>query len=105
MLQRIKTDYLKISDRPAIIEVEGGVTIHIDTNNDVTIKGHNNLDFDCKGDLNFNAKNINMNASEVMFLESKTHLVQKAPRIDLNPVEKETLYMKYRENRKNNNGS
>ena len=93
MLQRIKTDYLKISDRPAIIEVEGGVTIHIDTNNDVTIKGHNNLDFDCKGDLNFNAKNINIRGSESFNLDvngdiyvgSSTHIIEQAPMIDFNP--------------------
>jgi hypothetical protein len=65
------------------------VTITVDDNKNVRISGHNKLFFDSAGDVEINAKNINMNAEEVIRIESGKHLVQKSKRIDLNPVEEE----------------
>ena len=65
------------------------VTITVDDNKNVRISGHNKLFFDSAGDVEINAKNINMNAEEVIRIESGKHLVQKSERIDLNPIEEE----------------
>jgi hypothetical protein len=77
--------YHKVESRPALIEVEGGITIRIDENNNINIDGHNDMNFNCNGDLNINAKKINMVGKDDILVESKTHMVHKAPRIDLNP--------------------
>lgn len=77
--------YHKVESRPALIEVEGGITIRIDENNNINIDGHNDMNFNCNGDLNINAKKINMVGEDDILVESKTHMVHKAPRIDLNP--------------------
>ena len=92
MLKRVEKDYIKVSNTPATVEVEGGVTIHIDQYNNVTIDGYNNLNLNSKGDVNITGDNIS--------IEAKTHLVHKAPRIDLNPVENEE-YRKCVEDLKN----
>jgi len=63
------------------------VTITVDDNKNVRISGHNKLFFDSAGDVEINAKNINMNAEEVIRIESGKHLVQKSAMIDLNPIE------------------
>lgn len=65
------------------------VTITVDENKNVRISGHNKLFFDSAGDVEINAKNINMNAEEVIRFESGKHLIQKSARIDLNPIEEE----------------
>lgn len=82
----MSTNYARyvIDQKPAHIEV-GKITIRIDEDNNIEIEGHNNLNFNCGGDLNINAKKINMQGEDDILLESKTHMVQKAPRIDLNP--------------------
>lgn len=82
----MKTNYFEhiINEKPALIRV-GKISIKIDEDNNIEIEGHNNLNFNCAGDLNINAKKINMTGEDDMVIESKTHLVQMAPRIDLNP--------------------
>jgi hypothetical protein len=82
----IKTNYPEyvINERPALVRV-GKISIKIDEDNNIEIEGHNDLNFNCAGDLNINAKKINMTGEDDMVIESKTHLVQMAPRIDLNP--------------------
>jgi len=75
----------KIESRPAVIEVDGGITIRIDENNNINIEGHNDMNFNCSGDLNINAKKINMMGNDDVRVESKTHMVYQAPRIDFNP--------------------
>lgn len=74
----------EVDNTPALVKV-GKIMIKIDDNNNIVIEGHNNLDFNCDGDLNINAKKVNMIGADDVFIESKTHLVQIAPRIDLNP--------------------
>ncbi len=99
MLKKLDYDYL-IANRPCIIEVDGGVTIHIDADNNVIVAGSNKLKFEINGDLELDAKNINMHASESFNLDvdgdihigSSTHLTQQAPRIDLNPKVLSTGY-------------
>lgn len=73
-----------ITEQPALVKV-GKISIKIHDDNSIEIEGHNDLNFNCAGDLNINAKKINMQGSDDVIVESKTHLVQMAPRIDLNP--------------------
>lgn len=100
MLKRkLDTDYITVS-RPSTIEVDGGVKIHIDNQNNVIIEGQNSLKFKCDGDMDFDAENINLHASKDMimnikgevYLGSNKHIIQQAPRIDLNPMEESTGY-------------
>ena len=74
----------EIDKVPALVKI-GKLMIKIDDNNNIVIEGHNNLDFNCDGDLNINAKKVNMIGSDDVLIESKSHLVHIAPRIDLNP--------------------
>lgn len=82
----MKTNYTHyvINEKPALIQV-GKICITVHEDNNIEIEGHNDLNFNCAGDLNINAKKINMTGEDDVLVESKTHLVQKAPRIDLNP--------------------
>lgn len=82
----MKTNYPEyvITEQPALVKV-GKITIKIDEDNNIEIEGHNDLNFNCAGDLNINAKKINMLGEDDVIVESKTHIVQMAPRIDLNP--------------------
>ena len=80
-------------DRPSIINVRGGVKIYIDEENNIEIYGHKSLNFKVDGDINFDGKNINLRASESyslnvdgdVYVGSSTHIIEQAPRIDLNP--------------------
>ena len=48
----------------------------------------------CSGDIDFDAKNISMRAKENVYIGSGKHLVQQAPRIDLNPESGKSGYKK-----------
>ena len=80
-----------IDEKPVLVRV-GKISIKIDEDNNIEIEGHNNLNFNCAGDLNINAKKINMLGEDDMVLESKTHMVHVAPRIDLNPHHEAPTY-------------
>lgn len=88
---------IKVDVKPASIEFEGGLTIFIDENNNIKVEGQNNVDFNCNGDLSFNAKKINMVGEGEVIVESKMHLVHLAPRIDLNPDEEDPRYLEHKE--------
>jgi hypothetical protein len=88
---------VKVDVKPAAIEFEGGLTIFIDENNNIKIEGQKNVDFNCNGDLNFNAQKINMVGKDEVTLESKMHLIHLAPRIDLNPDTDEPRYKEHKE--------
>lgn len=75
---------LKVSG-PTLIEVEGGVTVYVDHNNCVTIQGNKNVKITTPEDLTLDAKNIDIKAKETVYIGSDKHIVQQAPRIDLNP--------------------
>lgn len=89
--------YHKVESRPALIEIEGGITIRIDENNNINIEGHRDMNFNCNGDLNINAKKINMFGDDDVSVESKTHMIYKAPRIDLNPDDKPDSFLNVQE--------
>lgn len=72
------------------------VTITVDENKNVRISGHNKLFFDSAGDVEINAKNINMNAEDTVFIKSGYHMIHDAPRLDLNPDIDDEEYHKYR---------
>lgn len=81
--------------KPSIVKVEGGVTIRIDRDRNVTIEGQNSLSFRCEGDVDFDAEHINlharrgltMNVDGEVYMGSSKQIIQQAPRIDLNPYE------------------
>lgn len=81
--------------KPSIIKVDGGVTIRIDRDKNITIEGQNSLSFRCEGDVDFDAEHINlharkgltMNVDGEVYMGSSKHIIQQAPRIDLNPYE------------------
>lgn len=92
-------DTIEVS-KPSIIKVDGGVTIRVDSNRNVTIEGQNSLSFKCEGDVDFDADHINLHARKGMtmnvdgevYMGSSKHIIQQAPRIDLNPFERTTGY-------------
>jgi len=47
-----------------------------------------------KAKVEFDAKNISMQAQENVYIGSGKHLVQQAPRIDLNPKRNKSEYKK-----------
>jgi len=77
MLRRIGFDSVQINE----------VLITVDEDNNVSISNYKNLDFKSNGDLNIQAKKIKMLSDDEFWIESKTHLVEVAPHIDLNPEE------------------
>jgi hypothetical protein len=94
--EKVETLFDKLTvKKPSIINVEGGVTIRVDKDKNVTIEGHNSLKFCCDGDLDFDADNINLHARSGMtvnvdgeiYMGSSRHIIQQAPRIDLNPYD------------------
>jgi len=92
-------DVIEIN-KPSIVKIDGGVTIRIDSNKNITIEGQNSLSFKCDGDLDFDAEHINLHARKGMtmnvdgevYMGSSKHIIQQAPRIDLNPYERTTGY-------------
>jgi len=79
---------------PTIIEVDGGVTIRIDAQNNVTIEGQRSIRFKTDSDIEFDAKNISMQAQENVYIGSGKGIVEQAPRIDLNPESGKSGYKK-----------
>lgn len=75
---------LKVSG-PTLIEVEGGVTVYVDHNNCVTIQGNKNVKISTPEDLTLDAKNIDIKAKDTIYIGSDKHIIEQAPRIDLNP--------------------
>lgn len=84
MLKKLKMDEIYVTG-PTTVSVVGGVKIHVNEYNEVTIEGNSSLKFKTDDDIEFDAKNINLNAQENVYIGSGKHLVQQAPRIDLNP--------------------
>lgn len=75
---------LKVSG-PTLIEVEGGTTVYVDHNNCVTIQGNKNVRISTPEDLTLDAKNIDIKAQDTIYIGSDKHIIEQAPRIDLNP--------------------
>lgn len=77
MLRRIGFDSVQINE----------VIITVDEENNVSISNYKNLNFKSTGDLNIEANKIKMISDDQFWIESKKHLVEVAPHIDLNPEE------------------
>ena len=84
---------------PSLVETKSGIKIYIDKDNNVTIYGQRSIKLDIDGDFDLQADNINMRAKSLnmdvdgdIYIGSSTHLVQQAPRIDLNPKVLSTGY-------------
>jgi hypothetical protein len=100
MLKKLDYDYI-IASKPCLIEVDGGVTIKIDNDNNIIISGQNRLLFQNDtidieaNDINIHAKNsLNFDVDGKIYIGSSTHIEQQAPRIDLNPKILSTGYRK-----------
>lgn len=91
MLKKLDYDYL-IATKPCLIEVEGGVTVKIDKDNNVIVSGQNKLLFQ-NDDIEIDAKRVKIHASESfdldvngkIYMGSSEHIEQQSMRIDLNP--------------------
>lgn len=91
MLKSLKLDEIYVT-KPTTINVYGGVKIHIDDNNEITVEGHSKLKFTTDSDIEFDGKNINLQAQENVYIGAGKHIVEQAPRIDLNPNYYESGY-------------
>ena len=85
MLQQLQLQRIKV-DSPAVIEIDNGISIHIDANRNVFIDGHNKLIMRSVENIEMDAKNIHLNAKENVYIGSGKNITQQAPRIDLNPL-------------------
>lgn len=91
MLKKLDYEYI-LATKPCLIEVEGGVTIKIDKNNNVIVSGQNKILFQ-NDDIEFDAKRVKIHASESfdldvdgkIYMGSSQHIEQQSMRIDLNP--------------------
>ena len=84
---------------PSLVETKSGIKIYIDRDNNVTIYGQRSIKLDIDGDFDLQADNINMRAKSLnmdvdgdIYIGSSTHMIQQAPRIDLNPKVLSTGY-------------
>lgn len=91
MLKQLPLKKIKVQPS-TYIEIDGGVTIFVDSNKNVHIDGHNKLIMRSAEEIDLNAKNINLNAQENVYIGSGNGIVQQAPRIDLNPNGSEDGY-------------
>lgn len=98
MLQKLPVKKIKAKS-PSIIEVDNGVTVHIDYDGNVSIEGHKKLTLKCDDDLELDAKNINIQAKEVVYVGSGKGTVMQSPILHLNPKHSASGYIK----RKNKN--
>lgn len=91
MLKKLDYEY-HLTSKPCVIEVEGGVTIKIDKDNNILVSGHNKLMFQ-NDDVEIDAKRVKIHASESfdldvngkIYIGSTDHIEQQSMRIDLNP--------------------
>jgi phage gp45-like len=91
MLKKLDYEYV-VASKPCLIEVEGGVTIKIDKDNNVVVSGQNKLLFQ-NDDVEIDAKRVKIHASESfdldvdgkIYMGSSEHIEQQSMRIDLNP--------------------
>jgi hypothetical protein len=91
MLKKLDYEYI-IATKPCLIEVEGGVSIHIDDNNNIVVSGQNKLMFH-GDDVEIDTKRMKIHASESfdldvdgkVYIGSSEHIEQQSMRIDLNP--------------------
>ena len=93
MLKRLNNNYIYV-DSPTVISVDNGIIIKIDADRTLTIEGQKSIKMKCSGDIDFDAKNISMRAKENVYIGSGKHLMQQAPRIDLNPESGKSGYKK-----------
>lgn len=63
----------------------GGVTIEVTAEGDVNISGANNLSFDANK-ISFHAvESMDINVDGDVYVGSSTHIINQAPRVDINP--------------------
>jgi phage major head subunit gpT-like protein len=74
-----KTTTIKKLVGPAVIEVDGGVSIHIDERQNVVVYGFKKMAFRSAGEINLEADNINLKANKEMLIQTK--------KLNINPKE------------------
>lgn len=78
-------------EHPAVVRTKTGVEVRIDAYGNVTIIGQNSFKFKCEGDMEFEADSISMRVKDTHRIESEKHIIQKAARIDFNPLDEINL--------------
>lgn len=118
MLKQLKKKYdtedreVVVDKGPFTVKTPTGLEVRIDAEGNVTIVGHNALKFKCEGEMEFEADNITMRTKHTHRIESEKHIIQKAARIDFNPLSEDNLeipkegakYIEYALTKKHNCG-
>lgn len=76
--------------KPAMIDVHGKIFIAVDSDGQITISGSESVKIEAPENIDLDAKNINIQAEEHVYIGSGQNITQQAPRIDLNPDIKNT---------------
>ena len=85
---------LNITDFPAIIHVGGEMTITIDAEKRVSIHGASGFMLSTDSDIDFRAKNIDMRATDSVYIGSDKDVTVQSKLIDLNPKQDEGGFSK-----------
>lgn len=99
MLQRLNfpiggpADSVLNVNGPRIINIYGKIKISVVSENDITIEGLEAVKIKTD-ELDLDARNISIQAEENLYIGAGKHLVQQAPRIDLNPEHDNSGYKK-----------
>lgn len=82
-LETIK--FFNVSNFPAFICLDNEMSIYIDKDKNVSIYGAKGFKVNSDDEIDISAKSVNIRAKEDVYIGSGEHIVQQAPRIDLNP--------------------
>ena len=92
MLKRLLHRQVEINE-PAIITIHGSISIFVDADKNIFIEGHDKIALSSKDEITLDAKNVNILASDNLYLGSKKLDVQ-SERIDLNKEGEKSGYKK-----------
>jgi hypothetical protein len=84
---------------PAVIEVKGGVFIHIDANRNVRVDGFDKLQLTSPKEIDLDATNISIRAKENLYIGTDNHIELQTNRIDFCPEGDAGGYKKSRRKR------
>lgn len=85
----------------SVLRFSNGVKIHVDAEGTITLEGKSDINFKTDGTINFDAAYINVRSKYRTIVESDLHLVNKAARIDLNPLTDDWLELFLEEENEN----
>lgn len=85
---------LNVTDFPAIIHVDGEMIITIDPEKRVSIHGAKGFMLSTDNDIDLRAKNIDMRATDSVYIGSDKDVTVQSKLIDLNPKQDEGGFSK-----------